>query len=102
VLAVGAALESSSATGINGKQADISVIRSGAVYLFTRSGATWSQQAYVKASTVREEMAFGSAIALTADTLVVGAERESSSATGINGSQADAQLNFSGAAYVLR
>jgi hypothetical protein len=49
-LAVGAYLEDSAATGIGGNQADDSATNAGAVYVFVRSGATWSQQAYVKAS----------------------------------------------------
>src|SRR6185295_13736281 len=49
-LAVGAPLESSSATGINGKQSDDSAFSSGAVYVYARAGNAWSQQAYVKAS----------------------------------------------------
>ena len=49
-LAAGAPLEASSATGINGKGDDDSAYSSGAVYVFARSGASWVQQAYLKAS----------------------------------------------------
>src|SRR5262249_10579483 len=49
-IAIGAPGERSGATGVDGNQADNSQSASGAVYLFVRSGATWSQQAYVKAS----------------------------------------------------
>ena len=49
-LAVGAILEDSSARGINGNQSDNSAESSGAVYVFARTGTTWAQQAYVKAS----------------------------------------------------
>ena len=49
-LAVGAFHEDSNATGIGGNQADNSVGEAGAVYVFTRAGATWSQQTYIKAS----------------------------------------------------
>jgi len=49
-LAVGAIGEDSNGTGVNsGAQADNSASGSGAVYVFTRSGTTWTQQAYVKA-----------------------------------------------------
>jgi hypothetical protein len=45
-LAVGAVLEDSGATGINGDQSDNSVDSSGAVYIFTRDeDDAWSQQA---------------------------------------------------------
>lgn len=43
-LAFGAYLEKGSSAGINGTQND-----SGAVYVFGHIGATWTQQAYVKA-----------------------------------------------------
>ena len=38
----------SQASGIDGNQADNSAGGSGAAYVFTRSGSTWSQQAYIK------------------------------------------------------
>src|SRR5262245_24489491 len=84
-LAVGAWLEDSVAAGIGGNQADNSAPAAGAVYLFTRSGTTWSQQAYVKASNTGANDWFGSSVALSADgsTLAVGASREDSAATGI-------------------
>src|SRR4029077_18725958 len=49
-LAVGAYLADSPGTGINGNQGGIADNNSnaGAVYVFTRAGGAWSQQAYVK------------------------------------------------------
>jgi hypothetical protein len=38
-----------------------------AVYVFARSGATWSQQAYVKASNTGAGDVFGVSIAVSAD-----------------------------------
>ena len=52
-LAVGAYLEDSNATGIGGNQTNDSAVDSGAVYLFTRSGQTWTQQAYVWPTSTR-------------------------------------------------
>src|ERR687891_1856882 len=49
-MAVGAPYESSNARGINGNQNDNSMYAAGAVYVFTRQGDAWAQQAYVKAS----------------------------------------------------
>ena len=102
-LAVGAILEASSATGIGGNQADNAAPFSGAVYVFTRSGATWSQQAYLKASNPAMEDAFGHSVALSADgsTLAVGAQGEDSAATGINGDQTSNAASLSGAVYVF-
>ncbi|MFL6623432.1 MAG: hypothetical protein ACJ8J7_14795 [Sulfurifustaceae bacterium] len=48
-MAISAVQEKSSATGINGDQADNSVNAAGAVYVFVRSGGAWSQHAYIKA-----------------------------------------------------
>src|SRR6185295_18218422 len=105
-LAVSAPYEDSAATGVNGNQADNSMENSGAVYVFTRSGSAWSQQAYVKASntgTAEEGDQFGYSIALSGDgnTLVVGAIGEDSNATGINGDQNNEGAQGSGAAYVF-
>jgi hypothetical protein len=102
-LAVGSSGESSAATGIDGNQADTSAVNAGAVYVFTRVGATWAQQAYIKASNTRAGADFGLAVALSADgnTLAVGSYTESSAATGINGSQADTSASQAGAVYVF-
>jgi hypothetical protein len=102
-LAVGAHFEDSAATGINGDQTDNTATDSGAVYLFTRGGTTWSQQAYVKASNTGATDNFGWAVALSGDgnTLAVGARAEDSAATGIGGDQASNAASNSGAAYVF-
>ena len=101
-LAVGAIYEDSSATGVNGSQSDNSVIDSGAVYIFTRSGTTWSQQAYLKASNTDASDEFGSSVSLSGDTLAVGADWEDSSATAVNDNQNDNSAGRSGAVYVRR
>jgi len=102
-LAVGAAAESSNATGINGDQTDNSLQFGGAVYVYVRTGNSWSQQAYVKASNTRDRLGFGVSVALSADgsTLAVGATGESSNATGINGDQTNRDANDAGAVYVF-
>ncbi len=101
-LAVGAPLEDSNATGVNGAGTDNSSPDSGAVYVYTRSGSSWSQQAYVKASNTGFDDGLGSSVALAADgsTLAAGAPGEDSSAAGINGNQADNSASNSGAAYL--
>jgi len=101
-LAVGAYAESSNATGIGGNQADNTAFQAGAVYVFTRAGSTWSQQAYIKASNTNADDWFGYSLALAADgsTLAVGAPYEDSNATGIGGSQADNSAGAAGAVYV--
>ncbi len=99
---VGAIGESSNATGVGGSQTNNNVSGSGAAYLFTRSGGTWSQQAYLKASNTGMSDQFGWSVSISGDTFVVGADYESSSATGVNGNQTDNSLSESGAAYVFR
>ncbi len=100
-LAVGAIVESSNATGINGDESDNSAAEAGAVYVFTRSGTTWSQQAYIKASNAEEGDHFGKSVALSGDSLVVGAEHEDGGSAGINGDETDNSAFLAGAAYVF-
>jgi len=98
---VGASGEDSSATGVNGNQSLNDAENSGAAYVFTRSGTTWSQQAYLKASNTEADDYFGDVVAIDGDTIVVGAPREDSSATGVNGNQSLNDASKSGAAYVF-
>ncbi|MES2922110.1 MAG: hypothetical protein V4819_11215, partial [Verrucomicrobiota bacterium] len=98
---VGSWPESSNATGVNGNQADNSAQSAGAVYVFVRNGTSWSQQAYLKASNTEAGDQFGGALAVDGDTVIVGADRESSSASGVNGNQADNSRPNAGAAYVF-
>ncbi|MGC1377895.1 MAG: FG-GAP repeat protein [Anaerolineales bacterium] len=100
-LVVGAPYEASSATGVNGDQGDNTASNSGAVYVFTRNGSVWSQQAYIKASNAEAYDDFGSSVAISGDTLVVGAYGESSNATGVDGNQTDNSADLSGAVYVF-
>jgi hypothetical protein len=102
-LAASAQLEDSAAQGINGRQDDDSAQEAGAVYLFTRTGTTWSQRAYVKSSNNKAFDEFGSSVSLSRDglTLAVGARGEDSSARGIDGNQADKTVSEAGAVYVF-
>ncbi len=102
-LAVGAHEEDSAATGINGDQGDNAALFAGAVYVFTRDSAgVWSQQAYVKASNTEAGDIFGDQVALSGDTLAVGASFEASAATGIDGDQSDNNADRSGAVYAFQ
>jgi hypothetical protein len=103
-LAVGAAWEDSSATGIDGDQADDSTGDAGAVYVYARDMGGWAQEAYVKPSTSGMEDFFGDSVMLSADggTLAVGARGEDSKATGIDGDQTDDSMLDAGAVYVFR
>ena len=101
-LAVGAIGEDSSATGLGGSPSNNSAGESGAVYVFTRSGGAWSQLAYLKASNTGADDWFGRSVSLSGERLAVGAYREESSATGVNGDQNDNSALHSGAVYIRR
>ena len=81
------------------------LVNAGAVYVFTFSNGIWTPQAYLRASNaeggdgfVGGGDVFGSSVALSGDTLVVGAPGESSSATG---GEANNSAPFSGAVYTF-
>src|ERR1043166_5591155 len=60
-----------------------------------------AQQAYIKASNTDPFDYFGYSVAISGDTIVVGAPQESSNATGVNGNQTDNSATNSGAAYIF-
>jgi hypothetical protein len=100
-LAVGARQEDSGATGVGGDETNDSATRAGAVYVFVRNAASWSQQAYLKASNTDAEDGFGTSVALDGDTLAVVAVEEDSAATGVDGDQTNNSASFAGAVYVF-
>jgi trimeric autotransporter adhesin len=102
ILAVGAPGDSSQAKGINGDQEDHSLEKAGAAYLFTRAGNTWTQKSYIKAPNTHKQDRFGYSLGLDAlgDILAVGAYREWSAATGVNGNKDDTSATAAGAVYI--
>lgn len=66
-----------------------------------QSAVQFGLQGYIKSSNTTAQDAFGFAVALDGDTLVVGAPNEDSNATGVNGNQNDDTLTDSGAVYVF-
>lgn len=98
---VGAQFEDSNATGVNGNQADDSAAASGAAYVFARSGSVWSQSDYLKASNTGGGDGFGIAVAISGDTVVVGANGEASNARGGNGDQSNNSAPIAGAGYAF-
>lgn len=102
-LAVGAPGEASAATGVGGDQHDDGALGAGAVYLYVRSGTSWIQRAYLKASNAGAGDRFGAALALSADgtMLAVGAAGEDSAATGVGGDESSGAATDSGAVYVF-
>jgi hypothetical protein len=102
-IVVGAQHEGSNARGVNGNQNDDSAYNAGAAYVFVRNGATWAQQAYLKASNTGSGDHFGSSVATSADgnTVAIAAYWESGGARGVNGNQADDSIPQAGAVYVF-
>lgn len=101
-LAVGAQFDASCATGINGDETNTGCPSAGAAYLFTRSSNVWSQKAYIKAPNTNAEDYFGYSVALSGDTVAVGALQEDSCATGVNGDSNNSGCPAAGAVYLFR
>jgi hypothetical protein len=68
---------------------DSGASNAGAAYVFTRSGSTWTEQAILYASNSGEDDYFGKNVAISGDTVVVGAYKE------------DSEGSDAGAAYVF-
>lgn len=102
-LAVGAFREDGNGVGVNADENNNSAEDSGAAYVFTRSGTSWTQQAYLKASNTNIDDEFGGSVHLSGDgtTLAVSAAQEDSGATGINGNETDNSTTAAGAVYVF-
>jgi hypothetical protein len=99
--------EDCKATGVNASGCDndrMDDVSTGAAYIFVRSGTTWTQQAFLKASNTGPNDWFGSRAALSGDgnTAALGASLEDSSGKGINGKQDDDAASESGAVYFFR
>jgi len=69
----------------------------GAAYVFERSGMTWTQTAYLKASNAETSDVFGIQVAIDGDTIVFGAAGED----GNGSTPSDNSANSAGAAYVF-
>lgn len=105
IAAVGAPGEDGSAQGVNGpKNNEPSGSGRGAVYIFSRNDSNWTETAYLKAGNPPvnplNNHHFGEALAISGNTLVVGAPGEESNATGVNGDSTN-QGSLAGAAYVF-
>ncbi len=108
-LVIAAHKEDSNATAIDGDANDDTAAEAGAVYVFSRTGDVWTQQAYLKASNAEAGDNFGYDLALSADgnTLAVGAIGEDSNASApVNNlpgdaAESDNSSDGAGAVYVF-
>jgi hypothetical protein len=94
-----AAIPSPLTDGLDGK-----TLEAGAVYLFTRSGTTWRQAAYIQGNNTEAYDQFGGSVSLSRDgrTLVATALGEDSTARGVNGNEKDNGADEAGAAYIFQ
>ncbi len=72
----------------------------GEAYVYVRSGETWAYQATLRPSNPGREDLFGSAVAISGDTIVVGAPTEDGAGEGVNPPDSNTRPN-AGAAYVF-
>ncbi|MDX1958056.1 MAG: FG-GAP repeat protein [Leptospiraceae bacterium] len=78
---------------------------SGAVYVYKRTGTTWANEAYLKASNVEAGDQFANSVSISGDTIVVGVTGEDENVTTITNGTFTGNTNgaaSSGAAYVFR
>ena len=85
---------------VGSPRADIVSSPSGEVYLFERTGQTWTQSGVLAAPVPRASDYFGARVALTDTALLVGSNGESSGARGLNGDASRTDGAGSGAAYL--
>ncbi|MBK7858944.1 MAG: cadherin-like beta sandwich domain-containing protein [Archangiaceae bacterium] len=100
-LLISAMNEASGGPGVDANASDNSAAKAGAAYLFERSGSTWSQASYVKASNPdANDQLGGWSVGLSADgkTLALGAVGEASASAA---NPADNSLVKAGAVYVF-
>ncbi|MDH3715723.1 MAG: FG-GAP repeat protein [Gammaproteobacteria bacterium] len=98
-LLVGATGEASASTGVNSEPGNNDADEAGAAYVFVRSAGLWSQSTYIKPSNTGAEDQFGIGVAVSGDTLAIGARAEDSDGIGIDPIP-DNDAADSGAGYV--
>ena len=96
-LVIGAESEKRAGAQAGGEE----ILMAGAAYVFVREGGKWSQQARLEASNAKYKLHFGGSVAISGDTLIVGAIGDNSASGGVNGDQSDHSLVSAGAAYVF-
>lgn len=82
-LVAGAAFEDGAAKEVNGERMNNGAEDSGAAYVFVRRGDVWEEQAYLKPMDTTPGDFFGSSVAISGDTIVVGAIRDNPLSLGL-------------------
>lgn len=70
-------------------------------YLYTRTGTTWNLEQVIQPPVTDFADNFGNSLAMTADTILIGASGEDGSAIGINGNMTDNQALNAGSAFIF-
>ncbi|MEZ4368928.1 MAG: hypothetical protein R2939_22005 [Kofleriaceae bacterium] len=83
LIVIGVPFEDSNATGVGGDPSNDASADSGAVYVYAVDGDDWAPAAYLKAGTTGCDCAFGKTVAVSGDTIVVGAPGDNSVLTGV-------------------
>lgn len=100
-LLIGASGDASGARGVGADPARTDASLSGAAYLYSPTPSGWVQSAFIKPHNTGQGDAFGYALALDGETLVISANLEDSAARGIDATSSSSASN-SGAIYVFR
>lgn len=98
---IGAPGEASDSPGVNGTRNE-NADHSGAAYLFELVSGVWTETNFLKASNPGNGDEFGFCVRIAGDAAIVGAPKEDSSTTGVNGDGSNNSSNNSGAAYIFR
>lgn len=104
LLVVGAPYEDSAAREVDGDGDSDAASDSGAVYIFRRDGESWVEEAYLKPRNGAAGDNFGHSLAISGDTLAIGAPFEDSAARGSfadSGAATDDDAGDSGAVYIF-
>lgn len=104
LLLVGAPQEDGNGRDLAGDETNNDLSNSGAGFLFRRTGSSWRQVAYIKASHpgVDDRLGWGESIAVHGDRVAIGAWGEASGSGGVNGDELDDSRPRAGALYVRR
>lgn len=101
-IVVGAPREASSAAVVDGDATDNGAAEAGAAYVFVRgTDGRWRQQAYLKPFNTTAFDRFGTAVAISGETVVVGAPGEASAGFGLNADPFDETAPNAGAVYAF-
>lgn len=101
-LVVGRPGDSACGKGVGSAEGDDSCPGAGAAYVYRWSPSGWLREAYLKPSNTHTGQEFGRSVAVSGDTILIGAHRDAACASGINGSQVQLVCQSFGAAFVFR